>query len=104
MAWRLANQHVAWMSLAPPIPSPHVRTRLPRVCSRASFLDSIYDAASDTRSRIAKAKLQDLAQKCNQTPPQLGRLVARVEARHPCSHIQPLANNLRDAICRWRSS
>ena len=72
--------------------------------TRIANLDSIYDAASDTPSRIAKAKLQDLAQECNQTPPQLGRLVARVEARHPRSHIQPLANGLRDAIGRWRSS
>lgn len=72
--------------------------------TRMANLDSIYDTASDTRSRIAKAKLQDLAEKYNQSPPQLGHLVARVEARHPCSHIQPLANSLRNTICRWRSS
>ena len=67
-------------------------------------LDSIYNAASDIPSRIAKAKLQDLAQEYNQIPPQLGRVVARVEAQLPGSRIQPLVNGLRDAIGRWRSA
>lgn len=67
-------------------------------------LDSIYDAASDTPSRIAKAKLQDLAQEYNQTPSLLGRTAARVEAQHSNSRIRPLADGLRAAIGRWRSA
>lgn len=67
-------------------------------------LDSIYDAASDTPSRIAKAKLQDLAQEYNQTPSLLGRTAARVEAQHSNGRIRPLADGLRAAIGRWRSA
>lgn len=71
--------------------------------TRMANLDSIYDTASDTPSSIAKNKLHELAQIYNSTPPQLGRFVAKVEAKYPDSPIQPLANGLRDAIGRWRS-
>ena len=72
--------------------------------TRMANLDSIYNAASDTPSRIAKAKLQDLAQEYNQTPPLLGRAVAGVEAPLADSRIQPLVDGLRAAIGRWRSA
>ena len=67
-------------------------------------LDSIYDSASDTLSNIAKAKLEDLAQEYNQFPPQLGRVVARIETQRPGSRIRPLVDGLRDAVGRWRSA
>ena len=65
--------------------------------------DAVYAAASDTPSNIAKAKLAELAQEFNQTPPQLSRVVAKVEVQRPDSDIQPLANDLREAIREWRS-
>ncbi|MYG37801.1 MAG: ATP-binding protein [Synechococcus sp. SB0676_bin_10] len=71
--------------------------------TRMANLDSVYNAASDTPSEIAKVKLQDLAQSYNRIPAELGRAVARVEAELPGSRIQPLVNGLRDAVGRWRS-
>ena len=71
--------------------------------TRMANLDSVYNAASDTPSEIAKVKLQDLAQSYNRIPAELGRAVARVEAELPGSRIQPLVHGLRDAVGRWRS-
>ncbi len=66
-------------------------------------LDSMYDSASDTPSRIAKSKLDGLAQSLGRDAPDLSRIVGRLEAGRQESDIQPLLDALRDALTKWRS-
>ena len=82
--------------------APEVGTRHESLQNLVVQLDAAYAAASDTPSNIAKAKLDELAQEFNQTPPQLSRVVAKVEVQRPDSDIRRFDNGLRDAIREWR--
>ena len=66
-------------------------------------LNSTYDSASDTPSQIAKSKLDGFAQSFSHDAPEVGRLVARLEAGRQASDIQPLLDALRDAVTHWRT-
>lgn len=65
-------------------------------------LDALYDSVSDAPSRIAKTKLRQLAENLGRTEPELARAVARLEAEKRQSDIQPLVQNLKGALLRWR--
>lgn len=66
-------------------------------------LDAVYDSASDRPSEIAKTKLQSLSDALGLDAPDICRAVARLEADRSESDIQPLRNDLVDAIGRWRA-
>lgn len=65
--------------------------------------DSIFDSASDTRSQIAKAKLENLSESLDTTVADICRRVARAEANTDRSEIQPLLEDLENALLRWRA-
>lgn len=65
-------------------------------------LDAVYASASDTPARIAKAKLDDLGERLGLSLPELCRVVARAEAEHKASDIQPLVESLSGALHDWR--
>ena len=69
-----------------------------------SRLDSIYDSASDTGSEIAKQKLFELGEELVWGVPDICRIVARKECSRKGSDIQPLVEDLTDALFRWRSA
>ena len=66
--------------------------------------DATFDSASDTVSEIAKSKLRTLADAVRQEPPNLCRIVARLETTRPDSDIQPLVDGLKNALLDWRDS
>ena len=72
------------------------------LAERLQRLDAIYDSASDRPSEIAKTKLHELADSLNQSTPHICRLVARLEARSAQSEIQPLVEEIDDALGAWR--
>ncbi len=76
------------------------QTHLTREMNR---LDSVYDSASDSPSEIAKSKLHSLADALYRIVPDICRAVARWEAEKPASDIQPLVEELEDALQQWRS-
>ena len=65
--------------------------------------DSVYAAASDSPSEIAKGKLYEFSQRFNRGPPDICRLIGRLEAARDASHIQPLVEDLQTALHSWRS-
>ena len=69
---------------------------------RLQMLDAVYDSASDRPSEIAKTKLYELAETLKQSAPHICRLIAKVEARSPGSEIQPLVEEVHDALLAWR--
>ena len=70
---------------------------------RIDRVNSIFDSASDSHSQIAKTKLLNLAEWLNRDTPNICRIVARREAEDAGSEIQPLIENLQDALEKWRS-
>ena len=64
--------------------------------------DAIYDYASDTAAEIAKHKLWGLSEHFNRTSPKVCRVASRLEVGRRGSDIQPLFNDLTDAISEWR--
>ena len=70
---------------------------------RLARLDSVYDSASDRPSEIAKSKLRSLSEPLNWDVPDLCRVVARLEAQHKDSDIQPLVEGLQGALLQWRT-
>ena len=64
--------------------------------------DAIYDYASDTAAEIAKHKLWGLSEHFNRTSPEICRVASRLELDRRGSDIQPLFNDLTDAISEWR--
>ena len=66
-------------------------------------LDSVYDWASDTPSAIAKSKLRSLGEELGVDAPHICRAVARLEVKSRGSEIQPLLEDLGDALTKWRS-
>ena len=73
------------------------------IVARTSRLNAIYDSASDTASRIAKAKIQGFAEETTRTVSEICRIVARVESERKDSEIQPAVTGLQDALLIWRS-
>ena len=69
---------------------------------RMSRSDALYGAASDTPSNLAKSKLTDLAEVTNRSVADIGRFMARRQAADVASSLKPLADDLADAITRWR--
>ena len=65
-------------------------------------LDALYDSASDSSARIAKTKLRQLADALGRTEPELARVVGRLVAGKQQDDIQPLVENLKSALLRWR--
>ena len=70
---------------------------------RMNRLDAVYDAASDGPAEIAKAKLRGLSEPLGWEPPDVCRLVARLEAARRESDVQPLVKDLEAALTQWRS-
>lgn len=64
--------------------------------------NAVYDSASDTASEIAKSKLRSFAEAVRQEPPNLCRIVARLETTQADSEIQPLVDGLKTALLDWR--
>ena len=71
---------------------------------RMNRLDSVYDSASDHLSQIAKTKLRGLSELLGWAPPDICRVVARLEASRKESDIQPLVEGLANALLRWRAN
>lgn len=67
-------------------------------------LDRIYDSASDGLAAIAKAKLNDLAETLSWNAPDIGRVIAREEAKRRESDIQPLVEELELVLREWREA
>ena len=67
-------------------------------------LDALYDSASDSSAQIAKTKLRQLAEALGRTESELARVVGRLEAGKQRSDIQPLVENLKSALLRWRDA
>ena len=65
-------------------------------------LDAVYDTASDSPQQIAKFKFSSLCEYLDRETPEVCRVVARREARHKKSDIQPLVENLQDILLAWR--
>ena len=70
--------------------------------TKLSQLDSLYDLASGRRDEIPKTKLRRLAEAVSRTEPEIARMVGRQEAGNKQSDIQPLVENLKSALQRWR--
>ena len=70
---------------------------------RMNRLDAVYDTAADRPGEIAKTKLHGLAEPLGCTEPDLGRVVARLEAARKDSDIQPLLDGLKAALLQWRA-
>ena len=69
---------------------------------RVNQFNAVYDSASDSPSQIAKTKLRGLAESLDREPPDVCRVVARLEANRKESDIQPLFERLKDALLEWR--
>ncbi len=74
------------------------------LAARMNQLDSIYDSASDSPAQIAKTKLHGLAEVRGRRAPDVARLVGRLETRKSESDIQPLTEELENALLRWRAA
>ena len=70
---------------------------------RMNRLDAVYDTAADRPGVIAKTKLHDLAEPLGWSAPDVGRVVARLEAGRRESDIQPLLDGLKGALLQWRA-
>ena len=70
---------------------------------RMNRLDAVYDTAADRPGEIAKTKLHGLAEPLGCTEPDIGRVVARLEAARKESDIQPLLDGLKGALLQWRA-
>ena len=71
--------------------------------ARADRLDSVFDSAPDRPSEITKRKLASLGDDVGWSVPDICRLISRREADREDSEIQPLIENLQDALEKWRS-
>ena len=65
--------------------------------------DNVYDTAADRPAEIAKTKLHGLAEGLGWTEPDIGRMVARLEAGRKESDVQPLVDGLKGALLQWRA-
>ena len=67
-------------------------------------LNDTYKLASDTDSEITKPKLGALAGELSRSVPEVCRIVALQEVRRKDSALRPLADQLADAIQKWRAA
>ena len=74
------------------------------LASQIRDLNSTFDAASDTKAEIAKAKLRGLSRVIRLKPAQICQQVAFAEARRDSGDIEPLVTDLIDAVSHWRNS
>ena len=70
---------------------------------RMNRQDAVYASASDGPAKIAKAKLHGLSEPIGCAVPDVCRIIARLEVGREDSAIRPLAEQLEDALERWRS-
>ena len=73
------------------------------LAERMNRLDAIYDTAADRPGEKAKAKLRELAEPHGWTVPEVGRVVARLEAARKESDVQPLVDGLKGTLLQWRA-
>ena len=73
------------------------------LAARVDRLDSVFDSAPDRPSEITKRKLASLGDEVGWSVPDICRIVSRREADREDSEIQPLIENLQDAVEKWRS-
>ena len=67
-------------------------------------IDTVYSQpVSGPRADVTKAKLEELAEWCSDESTRICRSVSRHEARNKASEIQPLVEELSDALTRWRN-
>ena len=70
---------------------------------RIGNINQTYDSASDGPSEIAKAKLRSLSDAISMEGSDVCRRVAYKETLSEDSDIQPLVEDLKDIILRWRA-
>ena len=70
---------------------------------RIERINSTFDFASDSLSRIAKTKLADLGEWLNRDASDICRIVARLESEDAASDIQLLIEDLDSELLKWRS-
>ncbi len=83
--------------------STELRIDSAELAERMNQLDAVYDTADDRPGTIAKAKLHGLAEPLGWAEPDIGRVVARLEAIRKESDIQPLVDGLKAALLQWRA-
>lgn len=66
--------------------------------------NALYDAASDTQARIAKAKLESLAEGLARPASDICRIIARIEAERTGSEIAPVVAELERSVRERRGS
>lgn len=74
------------------------------LAGQLSLLDRTFDSASDSKAEIAKAKIRGLSNSIKISPVQICREVAFAEARRASSDIQPLVEELIEAVSTWRNT
>ncbi len=84
--------------------APELRMTRDDLSARTARLDSVYAAASDRPSEIAKAKLRELSEPLPENSPDICRAVARMEAKRKESGIQPLVEEIETILGKWRSA
>ena len=73
------------------------------LAARLDRLDSFFDSAPDRPSEKTKHKLASLSEGVGWNPPDICRIVARLEAEDEGSDIQPLIEDLESELLKWRS-
>lgn len=66
--------------------------------SHISRIDAMYASAAGPASEVAKEKLHDLAERQGREAADICRAVGRIEAERADSDIQPLAEELEEAL------
>ena len=94
--WNLLSQYPEHYSEA-------LGTEKSRLLELIHKQDSIYDSAADSAQEIAKYKLNDLSTALSRDATEVCRIVARKETNRPESDIQPLVNDLKNALQQWRT-
>ena len=82
--------------------APLLGTDAANLSAQIERRNALYDAASDTPARIAKAKLDSLAENYAHSAPNICRIAARIETERKGSDIGPVAALLEQAVREWR--
>ena len=80
-----------------------LRISAEELSERINRQDAVYASASDGSAKIAKAKLHGLSEPIGCAVPYVCRIIACLEVEREDSAIRPLAEQLKDALERWRS-
>ena len=70
--------------------------------TQVARIDAMYSSAAGSASEVAKEKLHDLAERVGRDAAEVCRVVGRREAKRADSDIQPLAEELEEALQGWR--